>query len=99
MKKISSFVTYIDESGDEGFVFKPCGAGSSRWFVLSALVIRNKNDHQLIDCLAEARDVLKKPRLFPLHFGGKLNINQLFINWMGFLQKYHLYYLFVIYYL
>jgi hypothetical protein len=68
MKTISSFVTYIDESGDEGFVFKPCGAGSSRWFVLSTLVIRNKNDHQLIDCLAEARDVLKKPRLFPLHF-------------------------------
>jgi len=68
MKTKSSFVTYIDESGDEGFVFKPGGAGSSRWFVLSALVIRHKNDHQLIDCLAETRDVLQKRRLFPLHF-------------------------------
>jgi hypothetical protein len=34
----ASFVVYIDESGDEGFVFKPDGSGSSRWFVLGAAV-------------------------------------------------------------
>ena len=32
----SSFIAYVDESGDEGFVFNPDGSGSSRWFVLSA---------------------------------------------------------------
>ena len=35
----SSFVVYVDESGDEGFVFNGDGSGSSRWFVLSAAVI------------------------------------------------------------
>ena len=35
-----SFIAYVDESGDEGFVFNADGSGSSRWFVLSAAVIR-----------------------------------------------------------
>lgn len=46
-----SFVVYIDESGDEGFVFNADGGGSSRWFVLSAAVIRKKNDLQMVSCL------------------------------------------------
>ncbi|MBL9181275.1 MAG: DUF3800 domain-containing protein [Verrucomicrobiaceae bacterium] len=63
-----SFITYIDESGDEGFVFNPDGTGSSRWFVLSAAVIRQSNDLQMVSCLAEVRQVLKKAPLAPLHF-------------------------------
>jgi hypothetical protein len=35
----TSFVAYIDESGDEGFKFLPNEQGSSRWFVLSALLL------------------------------------------------------------
>ncbi|WP_207787910.1 DUF3800 domain-containing protein [Candidatus Thiosymbion oneisti] len=42
----SSFVVYLDESGDEGFVFSDDGSGSSRWLVLSAAVIRKANDPQ-----------------------------------------------------
>jgi hypothetical protein len=64
----TSFITYIDESGDEGFVFNPDGSGSSRWFVLSALVVRKQNDLELVKCLKEVRAVLRKPPVTPLHF-------------------------------
>lgn len=64
----SSFVAYIDESGDEGFVFNADGSGSSRWFVLSATVIRRANDLQMVSCLKEARAVLQRPPKTPLHF-------------------------------
>ncbi len=63
-----SFVVYIDESGDEGFVFNSDGSGSSRWFVLSAAVIRKVNDLQMVSCLKETRQVLGKPPKTPLHF-------------------------------
>jgi len=63
-----SFVVYIDESGDEGFVFNGDGSGSSRWFVLSAAVIRKKNDLQMVSCLKAVREVLGKPPKTPLHF-------------------------------
>jgi hypothetical protein len=63
-----SFVVYIDESGDEGFVFNGDGSGSSRWFVLSAAVIRKVNDLQMVSCLKAARAVLGKPPKTPLHF-------------------------------
>jgi len=64
----SSFIAYVDESGDEGFVFNPDGSGSSRWFVLSAAVIRQTNDLQMVSCLKEVRDVLNKAPKTPLHF-------------------------------
>jgi hypothetical protein len=63
-----SFLAYVDESGDEGFVFNPDGTGSSRWFVLSAAVIRQTNDLQMVSCLKEVRTVLKKEPKTPLHF-------------------------------
>lgn len=67
-KDQTSFVAYIDESGDEGFVFKPDGSGSSRWFVLSAVVTRRFNDLQMVECLRETRRVLGKAPKSPLHF-------------------------------
>nr|VFJ63769.1 MAG: Protein of unknown function (DUF3800) [Candidatus Kentron sp. DK] len=63
-----SFVVYIDESGDEGFVFHKDGTGSSRWFVLSAVVVRYQNDSEMISCLKEVRKILGKPLKTPLHF-------------------------------
>ncbi|MCC5840516.1 MAG: DUF3800 domain-containing protein [Opitutales bacterium] len=66
--KQASFRAYIDESGDEGFVFREDGSGSSRWFVISALVIRTKNDHQVVGCLKDTRKLLGKPPKHPLHF-------------------------------
>lgn len=63
-----SFVVYIDESGDEGFVFNQDGSGSSRWFVISAAVIRQTNDLQMVSCLGEVRALLGKPPKYPLHF-------------------------------
>jgi hypothetical protein len=64
----SSFIAYVDESGDEGFVFNPDGSGSSRWFVLSAAVIRQTNDLQMVSCLKEVRELLEKAPKIPLHF-------------------------------
>lgn len=64
----SSFVAYIDESGDEGFTFWPDGSGSSRWLVLSALVMRKENDPLVIQTAKQARELLRKPPKHPLHF-------------------------------
>ncbi len=65
----SSFVAYIDESGDEGFHFRPDGSGSSRWFVLTALVIRKEEDTKtIVPAVAGLRELLRKPAKHPLHF-------------------------------
>lgn len=64
----ASFIAYVDESGDEGFVFNADGSGSSRWFVLSAAVIRATNDLEMVRCLKEVRAVLQKEPKTPLHF-------------------------------
>ncbi|MDD5673928.1 MAG: DUF3800 domain-containing protein [Chitinivibrionales bacterium] len=64
----SSFRVYIDESGDEGFVFKPDGSGSSRWMVMSAAVIRKENDLQGVRCLEKVRQILGKQPKQQLHF-------------------------------
>lgn len=54
----SSFVAYIDESGDEGFTFLDDGKGSSRWFVLSAVVYRRPMDLSAVAALKAARATL-----------------------------------------
>jgi len=68
LNKTASFRAYIDESGDEGFRFYEDGSGSSHWFVISALVIRLKNDLKVVECLKEVRKLLQKPEKYPLHF-------------------------------
>ena len=62
------YVVYIDESGDEGFRFLDGELGSSRWFVLSAVVVRKSNDMQLVRVAKDARKILKKPDKHALHF-------------------------------
>ena len=62
------YVVYVDESGDEGFKFLDGELGSSRWFVLSAVVVRKLNDMQLVRVAKEARKILKKPDKYALHF-------------------------------
>ncbi|CAN7268763.1 DUF3800 domain-containing protein [Trinickia sp. LjRoot230] len=64
----SSFRVYIDESGDEGFKFLPDEQGSSRWFVLSAVVIRKERDLQLVQLAKDVRVLLKKEPKHALHF-------------------------------
>lgn len=64
----SSFRVYIDESGDEGFVFLPDEKGSTRWFVQSATVVRTANDLQLVQLLKNVREKLKKEPKSQLHF-------------------------------
>jgi hypothetical protein len=64
----SSFRVYVDESGDEGFTFHATGEGSSRWFVLSAVVVRHENDLQLVQAVKAARVALGKKEKEALHF-------------------------------
>jgi hypothetical protein len=64
----SSYRIYIDESGDEGFSFKPHAGGSSEWFVLSALIVRCENDHKLIESMRNSRKMLGRAEKEPLHF-------------------------------
>lgn len=61
----ASFVVYIDESGDEGFLF---GKGSSIWFVLSAVVTHKKNDLDTVKLIDDVRLVLGRKNHDPLHF-------------------------------
>jgi hypothetical protein len=63
----ASFVVYIDESGDEGFVFHPDRSGSSRWFVMGAVVTRKAFDVETVKLVDTLRAMLKWERK-PLHF-------------------------------
>jgi hypothetical protein len=64
----SSFVGFVDESGDEGFTFLPEHGGSSRWFVLSAAVFRKAGESGAIECVRAVRAALGKPPTKALHF-------------------------------
>jgi hypothetical protein len=64
----SSFVAYIDESGDEGFTFNADGTGSSRWFVLTAVVFRRSIDPACVSALKAARSTLGWEPKKPFHF-------------------------------
>jgi len=62
------FRVYIDESGDEGFVFSSPGQGSSRWFVLSAVVTRAENDLETVKLVDHVRQHLRRQPRSELHF-------------------------------
>lgn len=64
----TSFTAYIDESGDEGFVFLPGEKGSSRWLVLSAVVFRKSKDLEAVRVMREVRALLGKDPKKALHF-------------------------------
>ncbi|HET7231592.1 MAG TPA: DUF3800 domain-containing protein [Longimicrobium sp.] len=60
----SSFIAYVDESGDEGFSFP----ASSEWFVLSALVLRRQTELEAVKVLDGVKAMLRKEPRRPLHF-------------------------------
>jgi len=64
----ASYRVYVDESGDEGFVFKENGTGSSRWLVLSAVVTRKANDRVVVQVMDDVRALLKRKPRTQLHF-------------------------------
>lgn len=62
----ASWVVYIDESGDEGFMFDK---GSPDWFVLSAVVTQKSTDLETVKLVDHVREmVLKRKDHEPLHF-------------------------------
>jgi hypothetical protein len=63
-----SFTAYIDEAGDEGFKFLPEEKGSSRWFVISAVVFRQSAALTPVEIMKQARVRLGKPEKHVLHF-------------------------------
>lgn len=62
------FRVYIDESGDEGFKFDEPSKGSSRWFVLSAVVTREEYDIETVRLVDSVRRRLNREPRAPLHF-------------------------------
>lgn len=63
-----TYKVYVDEAGDEGFKFLENERGSSRWFVLSATIVRTVNDGRLVECAKSIRALLNKPDNHALHF-------------------------------
>jgi hypothetical protein len=61
----TSFVVYIDESGDEGFSF---GGGCSDWFILSAVITQKARDLETVKLIDRIRQLLNKPDKMHLHF-------------------------------
>ena len=61
----STFVVYVDESGDEGFSFD---RGSSEWFVLSAVIIKRAIELETVRLVDRIRNQLLRPEKKPLHF-------------------------------
>jgi len=68
MNSRPSFRVYVDESGEEGFVFRPDGGGSSRWLILSAVVARRENDLAVVALMRKVRALLARTPDQPLHF-------------------------------
>lgn len=69
---VSNYNVYIDEAGDEGFKFE-CdkGRGSSKFFVLSAIIVKQELDQKLASIVNDIKKILKyqqKDMLAPLHF-------------------------------
>ncbi len=66
------FNVYIDEAGDEGFKFdNRLGHGSSKFFVLSAVIVKKEQDlefSRLVNNLKIMLNFQKKDMLSPLHF-------------------------------
>jgi hypothetical protein len=64
----SSFVVYVDEAGDEGFTFRPKAAGSSDWFILTAVVTRKNCEPVLLESMRKVKAILGRDSRHPLHF-------------------------------
>lgn len=64
----ASYRVYIDESRDEGFRFLPDERGASRWFVVSAVVLRKSNDLAVVQLMRDVRALLGKDPKAALHF-------------------------------
>jgi hypothetical protein len=60
-----TFVVYLDEAGDEGFQFD---RGSTEWFVLSAVIVRKREDAAIVRLVDDVRKQLDRPPRKPLHF-------------------------------
>jgi hypothetical protein len=64
-----SFHAYIDESGDEGFKFKdPPERGSSEWFLLSAVIVRETRLAAASRLLNALIGPIEERRKAPIHF-------------------------------
>ncbi len=71
----TTFVIYIDEAGDEGFSFEK---GSSKWFLLSAVIVRKTEELQTVKLVDKVRDTYRKSPKRPLHFRDLSHMQRLF---------------------
>lgn len=71
-----SFHAFIDESGDDGFVFRdPPERASSEWFLVGALIVRETNKAKASRMLNQLIGPMEAARKSVIHFA-KLNHDQ-----------------------
>ena len=63
-----SYDVFIDESGDDGFVFNDDGTGSSRWFVLTAVMIPHVAPYGTVHLAADVRRAINLKPNATIHF-------------------------------
>jgi hypothetical protein len=72
MSQPSSFQVYVDEAGDEGFRFPESeeGTGSSRWFIMAAVITRTQTDLETVKLINRVRATIRRDpkQSDPLHF-------------------------------
>jgi hypothetical protein len=80
------FNVYIDEAGDEGFVFnQEPPLGSSRWFIVAGIIVRQEDDLGVSHCIDEVRQRLgwgakfsERPK--PLHWRDLSHAQKLMVS-------------------
>lgn len=80
------FNIYVDEAGDEGFVFnQQAPLGSSRWFIIAGIIVRQEDDLEVSHCIDRVRQRLgwgprftARPR--PLHWRDLKHAQKLMVS-------------------
>jgi len=73
---VKRFRAYIDESGDEGFLWYPDGSGSTKWFVIGAVVVEISHDQVVAESINNIKSKLGLPPNKPLHWASRRDHGQ-----------------------
>ncbi len=76
---MKQFNVYIDESGDNGFKWYEDGTGSTRWFVLGGVIVREDKDLALSHVIDQVKTRLSIPAEKPLHWVDRKHKQKKFI--------------------
>lgn len=84
---VRRYRAYIDETGDEGFVWREDGSGSSRWFIMGAVVVEDSWDLDVASAIDDIKDRLELKRDRPLHWVERRDHRQRKVMIQGIVHK------------